>query len=136
MNNPISHADLSSDSSFSTRMSLIIQAQRDVPSAWELVFSLYTPLIRRWARGNGVRCPHELDNVTQEVFAKLHKSLRKYENRKSGGSFRGWLRRITRNHVYTNHFGEKMNVVKTIGGSEWHRMVNDCLLYTSDAADE
>jgi RNA polymerase sigma factor (sigma-70 family) len=107
-------------------MSLIVQAQNNNPSAWELVYSLYTPLIRRWARRNGVRCSHELDNVTQEVFAKLAKNLRKFKDkRKSGGSFRGWLRRITRNHIYTNHFGEKVNSVKTVGGSEWHRMLND-----------
>lgn len=112
-----------STSSLDTHMSLIEKAQRDEPSAWELVYTLYTPLIRRWARGIGIQCPHERENVSQEVFAKLVKNLRKFQRREDGGSFRGWLRMITKNHIITHHYGDR--AMKTVGGSEWHRRVHE-----------
>lgn len=113
----------SSSGSLETQMSLIQQAQRDEPSAWELVYTLYAPLIRRWARGNGITCPHELENVSQDVFAKLVKNLRNFQHRKDSGSFRGWLRVITRNHVFTHLLGDSS--LKTIGGSRWHRQLSE-----------
>ena len=106
-----------------TQLSLIEQAKRDNPSAWEIVYTLYTPLIRRWARGNGVTCPFELENVVQDVFTKLAKNLKQYQDRADSGSFRGWLRVITRNHIFTNHLGNPS--LKTVGGSEWHRRLNE-----------
>lgn len=113
----------SSHSSLDTQLSLIEQAQADEPSAWALVHTLYAPLIRRWARGNGIQCPHELDNVSQDVFAKLIKNIRNFQRRENGGSFRGWLRVITRNHVFTHHLGDTN--LKTVGGTEWHRQLNE-----------
>lgn len=113
----------SSHSSLDTQLSLIQQAQADEPSAWELVHTLYAPLIQRWARGNGIKCPHELENVCQDVFAKLVKNLRNFQHREKNGSFRGWLRVITRNHVFTHLLGDAS--LKTIGGTEWHRLLHE-----------
>ena len=67
-------------------------------------------------------CPHELDNVCQDVFAKLIKSLGSFEKRETGGSFRGWLRVITRNHIFTNRLG--VSNVSAIGGSKWNLQIN------------
>jgi RNA polymerase sigma-70 factor (ECF subfamily) len=103
-------------------MSLIEKAQANEPVAWEVVFRLYGPLIKRWARGNGVRCPHEIDNICQEVFARIVKNLRSFQKQKKNGSFRGWLRVITRNYIYTNYAGTS-NLL-TIGGPEWNHKLN------------
>lgn len=110
-----------SSSDLVTRMSLIEQAQANEPVAWEIVFRLYTPLIKQWARGNGVSCPHEIENVCQEVFARIVKSLRSFQKRKNSGSFRGWLRVITRNYVYTNYANRSNMVI--VGGNEWHQQL-------------
>ena len=123
MSSTFSKSSQASSDDPDTRLSLIEQAKKDIPSAWEIVYTVYTPLIRRWAKGNGVTCPFELENVTQEVFAKLAKNLKQYQDRADGGSFRGWLRVITRNHIFTNHLGDSS--LKTVGGSEWHRRVNE-----------
>ncbi len=90
-----------SSSDLQTQMSLIEKAQANEPVAWEVVFRLYGPLIKRWARGNGVRCPHEIENICQEVFARIVKNLPSFQKRKKNGSFRGWLRVITRQTIST-----------------------------------
>ena len=107
-----------SSSDLETQFSLIEQARANHPVAWEVVFMLYAPLIKRWARHEGIACPAELDNVCQEVFLKIIVNLRSYERRESGGSFRGWLRVITRNLIYTRRMGKARP--KTIGGSHWN----------------
>jgi RNA polymerase sigma-70 factor (ECF subfamily) len=111
-----------SSSDISTRLSLIEQAKANEPVAWELVFTLYAPLIKRWARSEGVNCPFELDNVCQEVFAKIVKYLSSFQRHDNGGSFRGWLRVITRNHICTQRLGKPP--LKTVGGTEWNLRLN------------
>lgn len=110
-----------SDSNLDTQLSLIQMAQANEPVAWDLMFRLYAPLIKQWARGSGVDCPYEVDNVCQEVFAKLIQSLSSFKKRDTGGSFRGWLRVITRNHIYTNRLGNSKKNFKIVGGSQWNR---------------
>lgn len=112
-----------SSSDILTQFSLIEQAKANEPVAWELVFGMYAPLIKRWARCEGVDCPYEVENVCQEVFAKIVKNLASFKRRENGrGSFRGWLRVITRNHIYTQRTGKAR--LKTIGGSKWNLQLN------------
>lgn len=110
-----------SSSDIVTRFSLIEQAQANDSVAWELVFTLYAPLIKRWARREGVACPDEVDNVCQEVFTKIVKNLDTFKRRTDGTSFRGWLRVITRNHIYTQRRG--MSRIKIVGGTQWNRQL-------------
>lgn len=111
-----------SSSDIATQFSLIEQAQANEPVAWEVVFLLYAPLIKRWARREGVVCPFDVDNVCQEVFAKVVKKLYSFQRQENGGSFRGWLRVITRNHICTQRLGNSR--LKTIGGSQWNLELN------------
>lgn len=112
-----------SSSDILTQFSLIEQAKANEPVAWELVFVIYAPLIMRWARYEGVECPYEVENVCQEVFAKIVKNIASFKRREKGrGSFRGWLRVITRNHIYTQRMGKSRP--KTIGGSKWNLLLN------------
>ncbi len=113
----MSNLDCSNDSG--TRFSLIVKAKANESKAWEVVFSLYAPLIKGWARSCGVQCPYDVDNVCQEVFAKIVKSLYSFKHRETGGSFRGWLRVITRNHIYTHHMGNEQ--FQIVGGSNWQK---------------
>ncbi|MFK7767451.1 MAG: sigma-70 family RNA polymerase sigma factor [Mariniblastus sp.] len=109
-------------SSLHTQMSLIECAKTNEPQAWDEIFKLYTPLIKRWAGLQGVRDNHEIENVCQEVLTKMFNSLETFSKPNGKGSFRGWIRVITRNHIHTNNLGRSP---VTIGGSDWHRTLNE-----------
>ena len=114
---------MGSSSDLETRHSLIEKAKNNDSTAWEVVFTLYAPLIKRWARQCGVSCPHDVENVCQDVFAKIVKNLCSFQHRKSGGSFRGWLRVITRNHIFSQLMGN--NDFQIVGGSKWQKQINE-----------
>jgi RNA polymerase sigma-70 factor (ECF subfamily) len=113
--------DQSSDDML-TRMSVIEMAKLDEPEAWSVVTSLYSPLIRHWAWKKGVRNSHDLENINQEVFKRVFHKLGTFKKENGKGSFRGWLRTITHNYIYSNHLGSEP--LKTIGGSDWHVTLN------------
>lgn len=100
---------------------LIEQAKANDPTAWELLYELYSPLIGRCARSNGVSCPHERENVVQDVFTKLIKVIDSYKDLEGRGSFPAWLSTITRNHVLTKRNGE----LATVGGSSWQKRIDE-----------
>jgi len=112
-----------SSSDMATRFSLIEQAKANESQAWEVVFSLYLPLIEKWSRSFGVSNPHDIENVCQDVFAKMVKNLYSFRHRETGGSFRGWLRVITRNHIYSHHLGN--NHFQIVGGSNWQKRISE-----------
>ena len=109
-------------SSLNTQMSLIEWAKQNEPRAWDQIFELYTPLIKRWAGLNGVRDDYEVENVCQEVLTKMFNSLNTFSKPDGKGSFRGWIFVITRNYILTNKMGKSP---VTIGGSDWHRRMNE-----------
>jgi RNA polymerase sigma-70 factor, ECF subfamily len=69
--------------------------QQDQPGAWARFVQLYTPLLRDWAKRQGFQ-EADVDDLTHEVFLKLMTELPHY-TRTEGGSFRGWLFRVTAN---------------------------------------
>lgn len=80
----------------STSLTLLDQLRApNADAAWTKFERLYAPLLASWARRHGF---HETDaaDLAQEVLVKLTKQLPAYE-RQPGGSFRGWLYRITAN---------------------------------------
>ena len=111
------------DDDLETRITLIESAKRNEPEAWQLVLSLYSPLISYWAWNKGVTCPHEQENVIQEVFRRVFNKLDSFTKKDGQGSFRGWLRTITNNFIYSNQLGNAR--LKTIGGSDWQHYLNE-----------
>ncbi len=99
------------------RQTLIEQLKADDPAAWELLYELYSPVICDWAKEKGVRCPHERENVVQDVFTKVVKNINSYQELENRGSFPGWLYTITRNHIYSKGSGD----LATVGGSNWQQ---------------
>lgn len=67
----------------------------DDSEAWQHFNALYRPLFLAWARRLNVP-PAEADDLVQEVMVVLIGHLPQFE-RQSAGSFRSWLRTITRN---------------------------------------
>ena len=62
---------------------------------WNRLVRLYTPLVYHWCQKLDVR-PDDIPDVVQEVFKSVAENIGKFQKDKSQGSFRGWLRVITR----------------------------------------
>lgn len=80
-----------------TRASLLLKLRdsKDI-DAWEDFTQIYTPVIHRSARKMGLQSA-DADNVVQEVFLAVAKSIDQWLMREESTSFRAWLFRIARN---------------------------------------
>ena len=66
--------------------------------AWRRVSLLYAPLIYLWCRQNGIHSS-DCDDIVQEVLRVVVSRVGEFERTRAKGSFRGWLRAITRNKI-------------------------------------
>ena len=69
-------------------------------AAWQQFFELYVPLIYGYARQRGLQDADAAD-IAQEVFQRVLGALRSLDYDPTRGSFRAWLRTITRNRIAT-----------------------------------
>jgi len=79
-----------------TRASLICLLKEGDRSAWDRLVSLYRPLLWHWARRAGADA-QDFDDVCQEVFVVVSRRIGAFQLAEREGSFRAWLRAITRN---------------------------------------
>ena len=82
-----------------TRASLLLRL-RDPQDheAWVEFISLYEPVIYRVLRRADLQDADALE-VLQELFLAVNRNIGRWEHGAEHGSFRGWLRRVTRNLV-------------------------------------
>ena len=78
--------------------------------------ALYGPLVLGWCRAAGLREDDAAD-VFQEVFQSVAVHLAGFKRDRTGDTFRGWLRTITRNKVH-DFFRRREKEPEGIGGSE------------------
>lgn len=76
---------------------MLQSAQAGDDIAWQRIADVYQPLIRRWARFAGVSEADSAD-VCQEVLLVAAMKLNDFQRERTG-SFRRWLKNITRNKV-------------------------------------
>ena len=68
------------------------------PGIWEKIVKRYSRLIDYWGLKYGV--PHsELDNLRQEVFTRLSRSMARFQPHHGERSFLAFLKTITRNQI-------------------------------------
>jgi RNA polymerase sigma-70 factor (ECF subfamily) len=103
-------------SSTSTHRSLLQRARGHDPAAWERMVALYGPLVLGWCRAWGLRDDDAAD-VFQEVFQSVAAHLAGFQRDRTGDTFRGWLRTITRNKV-NDFFRRREKEPEGVGGSE------------------
>ena len=93
-----------------------MRAQSLDKDAWNGLVELYAPLVMFWCRRQNV--PEEdCADIFQEVFQSVATNIAQFHKRESGGTFRGWLRMITRNKVL-DHYRNQQKIPRAAGGTE------------------
>jgi RNA polymerase sigma-70 factor (ECF subfamily) len=104
-----------------TPLSLLERLRANDGDAWQQLLRLYGPLVRYWCCRAGLRDEDAAD-VTQEVFAGVAAGFAGFQRDRPGGSFRGWLRGITRIQLQA-HFRRNQGRPQAEGGSDaWQNL--------------
>jgi RNA polymerase sigma-70 factor (ECF subfamily) len=102
--------------SSATSRSLLERLKADDAAAWERLVTLYAPLVYHWCRPWNLREPDAAD-ILQDVFQAVVTHIAGFRKEREGDTFRGWLRRITRNKVL-DHFRRIGREPQGAGGSD------------------
>ncbi len=118
-----------------TRASLILRLPNaaDV-AAWDELVAIYEPLVFRLAVRQGLQ-PADADDLAQEVFAAIARSVSQWLDRPDRGSFRAWLLRIARNTA-VNFLTRRLHRPLATGGEEAAEMLADVPAAGSDLSGE
>jgi RNA polymerase sigma-70 factor (ECF subfamily) len=115
-----------------TRASLLLRlSDSQDHEAWVEFVSLYEPAAYRLLRRHGLQ-DADAREVMQELFMAVGRSIDRWDPTKERGSFRGWLRRVTRNLVI-NWLKQRDRRVIAIGGSDLQAMLD---MQPADAGPE
>jgi RNA polymerase sigma factor (sigma-70 family) len=83
-------------STLRTRSSLLFRLLNwEDERSWEEFYRLYRKLVYGFARKSGLS-HEEAEEVTNDVFVRVAKTIDKFESNPNKGSFRGWLMNLTR----------------------------------------
>jgi len=104
----------------STASSLLRRAKSRDESAWKDLVQLYAPLVYFWCRKSQLQTADAAD-IAQEVFQAASERLEKFQ-RAETGSFRGWLRVITRNKIF-DFVQRQQKQPQGPGGSSAHAVI-------------
>ena len=119
--------------SSATSRSLLDRVRADDAGAWERLVTLYAPLVLHWCRRCGLREPDTAD-VFQEVFQAVASHIAGFHKDSAGGTFRGWLRTITRNKAY-DLFRRRGREPEGVGGSDALKRL-DCVAAPDLSAED
>jgi RNA polymerase sigma-70 factor, ECF subfamily len=108
--------------SFETRPSLLLRATERDERAWRGIVEIYSPLILAWCRRQGLN-ESDAQDVTQDVFVTLSKSLGDFAKR-DAGSFRAWLSSVTRSRII-DFYRSRAKSPAAHGGSTAHQMLEE-----------
>ncbi len=99
-----------------TSTTLLIRIKAKDEEAWRRFVHLYGPLVHRWCRRFGLQEADTAD-VVQEVLRTVAESIDGFHHDRSGDSFRGWLRAVTRSRIL-DYLRRKARATDGVGGSE------------------
>ena len=86
------------DDSSLTSLTLLDKVRRSERAGWERLVSLYGTLVFYWCYRAGLQRA-DAEEIVQEVFLAVSRSIGAYRHDRPGDSFRGWLRVIFRNKI-------------------------------------
>lgn len=81
-----------------TSTSLLRRVKAHAPEAWQRLADLYGPMVYGWCRRSGLQGEDAAD-IVQEVFSAVATHVAGFRGQRRQGSFRAWLRTITRNKI-------------------------------------
>lgn len=103
-----------------TSVSLLERVRARDGQAWQQLVALYGPLLRHWCQRWGAGT-EDAEEIAQDVFLAASAGLDDFE-RQGAGSFRAWMRGITR-HKLADHFRKQHGQPAAAGGTEaWQRL--------------
>jgi len=107
-----------------TRVSLLFRL-RDWQDheAWMEFVSLYEPVVYRLLRRHGLQ-DADAREVMQDLLLAVSRSIERWDPAKERGSFRGWLRQVTRNLVI-NWLKQRERRVPATGDSDLQAMLDN-----------
>jgi RNA polymerase sigma-70 factor (ECF subfamily) len=95
--------------------SLLMRVQAYDQAAWDRLVHLYTPLVCHWCQRANLQ-PADVQDVGQEVFKAVWRTIHTFRRDHPGDTFRGWLRTITRNKVVDFYRRQRAQVAAPGGG--------------------
>ncbi len=98
-----------------TSLTLLESVRRREADGWRRLLDLYSPLLRYWIRGWGVRS-EDVDDVAQDVFQAVAVGLAGFRRDRRGDSFRGWLHGVAR-HKALSHL--RRRGPRGVGGTDF-----------------
>jgi RNA polymerase sigma-70 factor (ECF subfamily) len=107
----------------STSATLLEQVKQGDSAGWQRLMSLYRPLVLWWCRGK-VAGREDAEDVAQEVLTTVFTRVCEFE-RQRPGSFRAWLKGITR-HKLLEHWKQARHRPAAAGGSEAREALEQC----------
>lgn len=120
--------------STSTSPSLLLRVVARDDAAWQMLVSLYGPMVYRWARKAGLQAHDTLD-VVQNVFLAVASDIGRFRRSRPEDSFRGWLWTICR-HKVLDHFRDRQHQNIAVGGSTAHRQLQQATASPDPDTDE
>jgi RNA polymerase sigma-70 factor (ECF subfamily) len=100
----------------STSPTLLAKIQRRDPEGWKRLCAAYTPLVRWWCHRRGLS-GSDAEDLVQDVLLTVHRKVDEFVRGPQRGSFRAWLREITRFKI-TEHLRQRQRQPVGEGGSE------------------
>ena len=107
--------DLPPNAGQTTPLSLLERVRANDADSWRRLVNLYRPLVLFWCARARLDA-EDAEDVAQAVFVAAASGLHGFRRDRSGDTFRGWLRVITRNQVHL-HFRRNKGRPKADGGS-------------------
>lgn len=108
-------------SSSDTSLSLLQRAQQEDPEAWLRIVHLYGPLVLFWCRRAGLS-EHDAQDVCQETFSAVARSLPKFRRDRAGDTFRGWLRTVTSSKL-ADFARRQQKHPDAVGGTDYQNLM-------------
>jgi RNA polymerase sigma-70 factor (ECF subfamily) len=108
----------------STRPSLLVRLRDlDDERAWSEFIEIYGPLVHRLARRRGLQ-DADAQDLAQEVFRAVARTIERYDPDPDRGSFRGWLSQIARNLII-NLLAARRRHPQGTGDTDMQRLLED-----------
>ena len=106
-----------------TRASLLLRLKNSQDhQAWIDFVLLYEPVVYRLLRRSGLQDADSRE-LLQELFLTVSRNIERWAPTSGQGSFRAWLRRVTRN-LLINWLKQRQRHSSAVGGSDFQFLLN------------